>query len=317
MSNAQIPLEIPIIGVDSDLQSKLSAELKASRAEKSKRQAVEIAVGDPQRNRRESVRYEVAIPAVCYPISVSNEIDNSAMLNGIVADSSKTGLRLLMDAAQPCVGLDLIVGVESSVGPSSFCAGTVVASKRNSRGMTEVHLRLGGYLHELLQNDLIFPVLDRSKMQFDLPFPERTLASLCKIGAAAAETLDNMLVCPYCQALPTLRTGCSLCLSSNVKASAMIHHFCCAHVDFVEAFETPDGLCCEKCRTRHLIVGSDYEYLDGPNHCEDCGKSNLEKMQIGHCLNCEHRFAMETATQLEIVGYRVNRLDTLALIDTH
>jgi hypothetical protein len=45
--------------------------------------------------------------------------DNSALLNAIVADSSKTGMMLLMDAAQPYVGLDLIIGVESSVGPSN------------------------------------------------------------------------------------------------------------------------------------------------------------------------------------------------------
>lgn len=86
MSNIQIP-DIPIIGADPELQAKLSAELKSARAEKSKKQAAEIAVGDPQRNRRESVRYEVAIPAVCYPVSVSNEIDKSALLNAIVADS--------------------------------------------------------------------------------------------------------------------------------------------------------------------------------------------------------------------------------------
>ena len=177
-----------------------------------------------------------------------------------------------MDAAQPYVGLDLIIGVESSGGPLAFCAGTVVASKRNSRGMTEVNLRFGGYMHELLQNDLIFPVLDRAQMQFGLPFPDRTLASLCKVGAAAAEIFDSMLVCPHCQALPTLRNGCSLCLSSNVQSSRMIHHFSCANVDFVEQFETSDGLYCQKCRTRHMIIGSDYEYLDGPNQCEDCGK---------------------------------------------
>ncbi len=316
MSNVPIPADLPIIGADPDLKERLCAELNSIRAEKSRQQAVEIAVGDPQKNRRESVRYEVAIPAVCYPVSVSNEIDNSAVLNAVVADCSKTGIMLMMEAAQPYVGLDLMVGVESAGGSFAFCAGTVVASKRNARGMTEVNLRFGGYIHELLQNELIFPVLDRAQMQFGLPFPDRTLASLCKVGAAASEVFDCLLVCPQCRAIPTLRNGCSLCLSSNVRSSRMIHHFSCANVDFVEKFETSDGLYCQKCRTRHMIIGADYEYLDGPNQCEDCGKANLETIQIGHCLNCEHRFPMETATQLEIVGYRVNRLDSLALIDS-
>jgi hypothetical protein len=54
--------------------------------------------------------------------------------------------------------------------------------------------------------------------------------------------------------------------------------------------------------------------LNGPKVCYDCGQANLEKIEIGHCLSCEHRFAMETAHEMEIVGYRVNRLDILAFL---
>ena len=96
----------------------------------------------------------------------------------------------------------------------------------------------------------------------------------------------------------------------------MIHHFACANVDFVENFELDNELCCQKCRTRRLIIGSDYEYLEGPNMCHDCGQANLEKIQIGHCLSCEYRFPSETAYSMEIIGYRVNRLDILGFIGT-
>ena len=65
-----------------------------------------------------------------------------------------------------------------------------------------------------------------------------------------------------------------------------------------------------------MIIGADYEYLDGPNMCYDCGQANLEKIQIGHCLSCEHRFPMTMAHEMEIIGYRVSRLDILVFIGT-
>ena len=94
----------------------------------------------------------------------------------------------------------------------------------------------------------------------------------------------------------------------------MIHHFACAHVDFVEKFEQEDELLCQKCRTHGMIIGSDYEYLNGPKMCFDCGQANLEKVTIGHCLGCEHRFNIETANEMEVIGYRVNKLDILVFV---
>ncbi len=202
MSETQFPTGMPVIGADPELKEKLCAELNSIRGRKRTEKAVQAAFSDPTGNRRESVRYEVAIPAVCYPITVSNEVDKSASLDAIVGDISKTGMMLMMDAAQPYVGLELIVGVERPGGTSEFAAGTVVASKRNSRGLVEARIRFGGYMHEMLQNDFIIPVLDRTQMQFGLPYPNATLASLCKVGAAASEVLDTVLVCPHCQANP-------------------------------------------------------------------------------------------------------------------
>jgi hypothetical protein len=317
MSETGIPDGMNRNGADSELRDRLVTGRKSKRNRKESDKTVEFAFGDSNKNRRGSVRYDVERPAICFPLTASHEVDGSACLDAIVADVSKHGMLLIRDGAQPFVGLDLMIGVETSIGRLEFAAGRVVASKHHPRGWVEANVRFGGYLDEILQNELIFPVLDRSQMQFGLPYPDAVLASLCKIGAANSEILDTVLVCAHCQALPTIRYGCSLCLSSNLASSKMIHHFACANVDFAEKFETPDGLFCQKCRTRRMIIGSDYEYLDGPKHCGDCGKSNLEAIQIGHCLNCQHRFPMETAACLEIVGYRVNRLDALALIDPH
>ena len=317
MSHATFPPVVPIIGADQELQVKLRDELKSTRLKKRKHETVKHAYGNQQVNRRQSVRYDLSLPAFCYPVLANGEVDHSACLEAIVDNISAGGIRLLTQGAQPSPGQTLLIGIETPSSGWQFASGSVTCCKKNQRNMVEVSACFDGYLHELLQNEMVFPVLDRTEMQFRLPYPERTLSSLCKIGAATELVLDHVTVCPQCQGVPTVRTGCSLCLSSKVQATRMIHHFPCANVDFVEKFETESGLRCEKCRTQNLVIGSDYEYLDGPNQCQDCGNSNLAEIQIGHCLNCEHRFPWDTGTVLEITGYRVNRLDSLDIIDSH
>ncbi|MFK7769592.1 MAG: PilZ domain-containing protein [Mariniblastus sp.] len=302
---------------DVDRQERLKRQLEEKQAAASSKEAVDFVFSNADENQRSNVRYQVSLPAVCHPVMASKEIDVTVSLSGVIADISLEGMLIILDtAATPQIGLELIVAVDLPGGGVEFCAGAIVGAKPTSQGFTEISVRFGGYLQGILLHDIIFPILERNQMRFSLPFSDRTLTSLCSLGAATSEVLDKLLVCPRCQAIPTVREGCSLCLSSNVEASKMVHHFACANVDFLENFETPDGMLCQKCRTKNMIVGSDYEYLNGPENCSDCGKSNLEKIQIGHCLSCEYRFPMETAKLLEIVGYRVKRLDILALVDS-
>ena len=96
----------------------------------------------------------------------------------------------------------------------------------------------------------------------------------------------------------------------------MIHHFACANVDFMERFDQGGEIVCPKCLGRKMIIGADYEYLEGPTQCFECGHNDLEEILIGHCMNCSNRFPFEKATSLEIIGYRVNRLEPLALLHT-
>ena len=300
-----------------DLQQRMLNEIEKARIASTADESSSFIFANPEENHRSAVRYSVTLPVLLYPVSASKEIDSTVSIQGMVRDINQGGMRVVLDSpALPRKGLELVACVELPNGEVGFCAGVVVDSRQSDGGLSEMSVRFGGFFHGVFLHDMIFPILERNQMRFNLPFPDLTLASLCSLGAANSEVLDRVLVCPRCQSIPTLRYGCSLCLSSNVNSSRMVHHFACAHVDFLERFETPEGLVCEKCRTKNMHVGSDYEYLNGPENCEDCGKSNLEKIQIGHCLSCEHRFPMETAKLLEIVGYRVKRLDILALIDS-
>ena len=267
-------------------------------------------------NERENTRYEISNTIVCFPILPSHEIDVSYSVVGIAINIGVSGIKVRLETTESFEGLEVLIGVEQSSGEYHFCSGVVKSTCQTGEATVEAGIEFRGFMHEVLSGEHIFPVLDRTDMKFMLPYPESVLASLCKVGAAVSVPMDSVTLCPKCHSIPTFRHGCSLCLSSNVRASKMIHHFACANVDFVEKFELDNELCCQKCRMRRLIIGSDYEYLEGPNMCFDCGQANLEKIQIGHCLSCEYRFPSETAYSMEIVGYRVNRLDILGFVGT-
>jgi len=303
-------LNVPIIGADAELQSRLRAEIKTGRLKTAGVRKPNPKLSRLDQEQRQKARYQISNSVIAFPVLESREIASASALVGIGLDIGTGGIQILVDAAEPHKGLQLVIGVEQKANDYRFCAGEVT-SVRSTRGAYQLGVEFKGYMHEVLECEQIVPQLDREDMRFGFAYPDGVLASLCRIGAAVSTPLDSVLLCPNCRGIPTIRRGCSMCLSSNVKASKMIHHFACANVDFVEAFEEEGELCCQKCRTRRLIVGSDYEYLNGPKICYDCGQANLEKIEIGHCLSCEHRFAMETAHEMEIVGYRVNRLDIL------
>src|SRR5262249_8047624 len=63
-----------------------------------------------------------------------------------------------------------------------------------------------------------------------------------------------------------------------------------------------------------LIVASDFEYANGPFRCEDCHWSSTDLEQVAQCLRCDLRFPIYQAHEVELRGYRANRLDPLALL---
>jgi hypothetical protein len=101
-----------------------------------------------------------------------------------------------------------------------------------------------------------------------------------------------------------------------VTSSRLIHHFACAHVDYISAFEGVGELVCPKCRTRGMIVGTDFEYLNGPYRCLECDRTHTDLANIGECLNCHLRFPLHKAREEDLIGYHVNRLDPLAFVNS-
>lgn len=318
MSDMPTNFETPsIIGADAELQARLMAQLSQEReVKRSEPRNSSSKMNSFANNERQVNRYEISNPVACFPVLKSREVSSNFSMLGVAADISTNGIKLILEGSQPHMGLELVIGVEQNNGRYQYCAGTVTSSRRTAPSTSEVGVEFRGYMFEVFESELIFPVVDSTSMKYTLPYPDSVMASICKIGGAVSIGLDSVLTCPKCSGIPTVRYGCSHCLSTNVQASRMIHHFACAHVDFVEKFEQGTELVCEKCRTRGMIVGSDYEYLDGPNTCSDCGEANLEQILIGHCLSCENRFDFESAVEMEIFGYHVNKLDILVFIGT-
>ena len=307
---------IPIIGADLELQARLHMKRKSRRLSAQLPCPRQGAEQDSEASGKKDPWYDLSAPALAYPVRANGHIEPVAGWAAVTERIRPSGLKLLTETFSLNLRSEWLIGIQLATDHWQFTGGQVIDFHARSASLTEVHVRLGGKLDLWFEQGTVLPRLNQKLMRLELPGVELICDSLLQIGAIEPVTLDRVMVCPRCQSLPTIRNGCCDCLSGNLQATRMIHHFPCAHVDFVENFETADGLACQKCRTRQLVVGSDYEYLHGPYVCQDCNRSQLAPGQVGHCLNCEHRFPWESATEMEVTGYHVNRLDPLAIIDS-
>ena len=88
-------------------------------------------------------------------------------------------------------------------------------------------------------------------------------------------------------------TACRKCGSARVKRDELIHHYACAHVDYgvdISAQWRTARLSRNVVPPR-LVVGSDFEYLEGQYQCLDCQWQDSSLESIAHCLKCNYRFA--------------------------
>lgn len=302
--------KIPIVGGDQKLLDQLisgNAELKKKRPDN---------VASSKQERRSTTRYDMTMAVVCFPLMPSLEIDPNSRVDAVIVDIGETGTGLNVATQNIQPGELWVLAAESEAVGWRFIDFRVIDAKPCGEMSTHVCAEFDSPLHKLFIDDLVVPALDTQTYQYKLPFTDSVMTSLCAIGAAQRIVMDEVLVCPDCLAVPTVRKGCSICLSNETSKSKMIHHFACAHVDFVERFQQEVEIVCPKCLGRKMIIGADYEYLEGPIQCFECGHNDLEEILIGHCLACSSRFPFEKAISIDIVGYRVNRLDPLALLNS-
>lgn len=294
----------------------LAAEVKIIGGSGALLAANESRTDDSDEDRRFEIRYDVQVPCDVRRVMPNGDVDLKNSRPGFIWDVSRNGVGVITEAAGYKVGSSLLINTVDDSGEKSFQCISVMNIADAENGKTRINGVFGGPLGPIFEDEMLLPRINPGTLQFDMGIDDTQLANLASIGAIRSKSLDFVSLCPKCFSIPTVRQGCCRCLSGHVSSAKMIHHYACANVDFAENFEYEGQLICAKCRAKHLIIGADFEYLDGPNRCADCHQSNLELMMIGHCMGCNYRFPMQMAENMEITGYRVARMDILALINT-
>ncbi len=257
-------------------------------------------------------RYPLAASAVVIPIESDGRPGTETVAS--VVELGRDGIAVIAETNQPIPTL-CVVGVERPDG--SFAYATVRWQPGN---IPKTPLQLDGHFvsghADPLDASKLVPRLNKTSLKLEPVIPESILRQWALIGVARPHLVDRVHACPSCQSIPTFRIGCSNCGSARTTSRRLIHHFTCAHVADASDFEDGDTLTCPKCHARNLVVGANFEHLNGPQNCPDCSTSGTKPILIGECLRCSSRFPGSKATVAEVIQYHVERLDPLALLET-
>ncbi len=274
------------------------------------RQSVAAAEGS---NRRKHQRFLLTRPIFAVPLLPGAQPDGTHHAEGFTIDVSAGGMGFEIHGLDRLPSNQLLVGLEADDGVYYF-ATVEVRFKEVVESGIRIGARFAAAGRDVLRRENLLPTLNAKTYRFETGLPTETLNKWCEFGIFRPILMDRVLVCPECKGAPTFRDGCRSCGSVRVATSQLIHHFACAHVGFVSDFESGDEMVCPKCRSRGLIVGADFEHLDGPYRCLDCDWSDTELEIVAQCLGCQLRFPVHEAVEEELIGYHVNRLDPLALV---
>ena len=232
----------------------------------------------------------------------------------VVEHQSGSGERLdlVLACMQPFTADTLLIGVHTTAGIHYGCY-EVVARFPLGDWRYAVECVLARSERDLLASHALWPTLDTRTMRYRPPAIGERARAWVELGVLSERELDRVLVCPRCQALPTFRQACKRCGCAALSEARMLHHFPCAHVGPIGDYQVDGILVCPKCAARPLIVNSDFEYLEGPVRCAECGASDGQTDLVGHCFDCELRFVARMATPLALKGFDVARLAALDL----
>lgn len=264
--------------------------------------------------RRRLPRHATSRPLVVVPVLSNGKPDWARRHAGVVLDVSRTGVSIALSLPDGLDARELVLALPQADG-SVRCAGLEVRrSEPLEGGRVRVGAEVGGFADQLFRPENLTPAYQPTSGAFALGLPEDLLEAWAAVGLLRPCVVDRVQVCPHCRALPTYRAGCSNSGSAAaLTQDQLIHHFACAHVAPLGDFQKGDSLRCPKCRTRHLVINSDYEYLPGEHRCGACHWTGDERVQVAQCLGCQLRFPSDQAVEIDLKGYHADRLDALAL----
>lgn len=167
-------------------------------------------------------------------------------------------------------------------------------------------------LQRVRSRDYLIPAFDPQSMSYGFGSLGGTVQEWQNSGHIQPVLMDRIKVCPDCGSFPTFREGCLGCGSARMSNDRLIHHFRCGFVAPACSFQQRDELICPKCLGRDMVIGVDFEHVNGPHHCMDCEWTGMELELIGQCIKCGLRFPGHQAAVNDLVGYHVERMDLLA-----
>ena len=295
------------------LHDRLSQVVKPDRAQNSSNEQHQIDAPSPVVSETVDDTYAITLPAIVVPIT--NDGGPGQELVATTMQIAKNELTLLAEfPAQSLTDLAM-VGIETTEGDFLYATFQWTKQEKEETGLRlegRMLSRVGDPFHETK----LLPKLDAKHFKFTSQMSDDTMRQWTVRGVLTQRPIDRVKTCPQCTGLATFRDGCPQCGSAFTRTTQLIHHFPCAHVAPVSEYET-DGLVCPKCRSRNLVVGANFEYLDGPRHCTECRWTDVRTALLGECLACGLRFPGDKAHEKEIIQFYVRKLDLLALIEDH
>ena len=262
--------------------------------------------------RRQAPRRPDSQPIAVIPVLLDRGPGDLQWANGTTKDVSATGLSVVIPDAITLPSRNIVIGAPSPTGGRAFATLSIVSQQQHDDGSLQIGGRWAiGTNEDVLAPDKLRPVIDPRTLTFGYGLPDETLQEWTGLGVLRQYLVDRVLLCAQCHSLPSWRNGCHVCGSGRIHRERLIHHFACAHVDRAGEFETADGLQCPKCRTNRLIVGSDYEFIEGPVECFDCDARGGQPSLAAMCHRCHRRFGSEEAEERLLYAYHVERIDPL------
>lgn len=267
-------------------------------------------------DQRSHSRYLVQRSLTAIPVLPDRQLDKGFRLYGCSVDLSRGGIGFELSAEDVRQTKSLLLGLDGPDGRLLYTGVQVRHVEQLGGSRLRVGAQIAGPAHDFLLAENLSPTFDPRTMEFHNHILQEVTRSWVDANILRPIVCDRVQLCPKCRALPTFRRACRACHSARVTNDRLIHHFACAHAGLLGEFESDGELVCPKCRLRNLVVGADFEYVRGPFRCQDCGWSDMELEQIGHCLRCGHRFPEHQAFEKDLISYHVDRLDPLAFIST-
>ncbi len=270
----------------------------------------------PQRNshyQQRSPRYFVTKSAIAIPIRPDMTPDESLRAEGFTVDVSESGIGFEIGALCELPSELLLAGIEGDDGTLYF-ATVEVRNWAPKQGRTHVGAQFLSGERDLLREENLTPTYHADRHEFATALPCDTLMKWVELGVLRPLLVDRIYVCPKCGAMPTFRSGCRSCGSIHVASHQLIHHFDCSYLGMVREFESDGQINCPKCGARELVAGTDFEQLSGPCHCLECNWSDTTTEVVGQCLRCKWHFPLKNASEQDLTGYHVHRLNPQSLL---